>query len=734
MPSQLRNYVLFFLSFILIYAGYFWVRNYFWPPPKPVPVEDRAALERTARMLASVAGAGLADAASITTEAVLSRADKGEWWLAAKKDEQEKQAKAKPPEPAPPPKPASPAETIVLGDSDAYHLRVTLVNRGAGVHDLTLTKFKAADWYGRPEKAPNGQPLPLHLIPPSDTPSFALYHYATADDKELRPLDTLGKRDWTVVEKKTDGDEQRVGFATELPEFGVRITKTFTLKPREYHLGLSVKIARLPGAMADAKFRYQLAGGHGLPIEGVWYTSVFRNAIFDWVPNGGGDIRNLTTSQQVGFKGGTDRIERNQNYLQYAAVATQYFASAIVVDDNDQPNKGFIQYVRATVEGEEDPHHQQLDDITVRTIAEPVAPKPGEAIEHKYLLYHGPVKVRLLEKLGGEGGVDATVADRYERLLHLNTLTDYGQFSGGTFSFWTDAIIFFTNVVHTVIGALRWVVPNDAICIILVTVLVRLVMLPLSRKQTASMAKQQEAMGKLQPEIKKIKERFKNDLVTQQQETMALYRKHGVNPAAGLGGCLMLLVQMPIFLGLYFALQESFFFRLEPLASWIPHWMPNLAAPDMLFWWSENIPFVSERSSMGSFFYLGPYFNLLPVVALALMFAQMKYMQPPPADEQLAQQQKTMQYVMIPMFAFLFYKMPSGLCLYFIASTMWGLAERKLLPKKKPAAEGRFPSGGNGPPPRGGPRGRGKPPPKPPEPPGKLREWWERLLKEASKK
>ena len=75
---------------------------------------------------------------------------------------------------------------------------------------------------------------------------------------------------------------------------------------------------------------------------------------------------------------------------------------------------------------------------------------------------------------------------------------------------------------------------------------------------------------------------------------MELYRKHGVNPAAGLGGCLMLFLQMPIFLGLYFALQESFFFRLEPFL-----WIQNLAAPDMLFWWSEKIPFISDPSHDG---------------------------------------------------------------------------------------------------------------------------------------
>jgi YidC/Oxa1 family membrane protein insertase len=131
---------------------------------------------------------------------------------------------------------------------------------------------------------------------------------------------------------------------------------------------------------------------------------------------------------------------------------------------------------------------------------------------------------------------------------------------------------------------------------------------------------------------------------------------------------------------------------------------------------------------MGSFFYLGPYFNLLPILSLTLMVAQMRWMQPPATDEAMAQQQKMMQYIMIPMFAFLFYKMPSGLCLYFISTTLWGLAERKLLPKKKPATETAVVAG-NG---RPGPRGRGKVPAAPP--PGKLRAWWDKLLKEASKK
>jgi YidC/Oxa1 family membrane protein insertase len=719
MPSQTRNYLLFFLSFILIFGGYSWYRSWRYPG---LSAEGEVKLQQGNRLLAAtIPGDGLGNAVRLGAAANFNRDDERQLALAVLKDkaEKEKQAAAKPPEPVKPKAPVKPAETIALGGDD-YYLAVTLTNRGAGVRDLTLTPFEAADSYGRPEVTADNKPVPLHLIPPSDATSFALYHYAEKDDP--RPLDTLGVRDWQIVESDKKGDEQRVVFATELAEFGVRIVKTFTLRPHEYHLGLTVRIERLPGVKDLKPLRYQLAGGHGLPIEGVWYTTIFRNALFDWVDAAGKDARKLFDNRTIASKGGSDRdftggddpIVPAGPRLQYAAVTNQFFASAIVTAED----QNIIKYVRATVESIPDPTKPQLDDVTVRTISDPLPLKAGESVEHKYVLYHGPIKVALLEKLGGKGAISPELAQRYVGALHLNTLTDYGGFG-----WWSNAIIFFTNIVHWLISVLRHISPNDALCIIMTTVLVRLAMMPISRRQQASMARQQEAMAKLKPEIAKLTERYKNDLVGKQQAQMELYRKHGINPAAGLGGCLMLLLQMPIFLGLYFALQESFFFRLQPFL-----WIKNLTAPDMLFPWSENIPFISEPANMGAFYYLGPYFNLLPIFSLTLMFIQMKWMQPPPTDEAMAQQQKMMQYIMIPMFAFLFYKMPSGLCLYFISTTLWGLAERKLLPKKKPATEA-VAVATNG---RPGSRGRAKSQPIPE--PGRLRAWWDKLLKEASKK
>ncbi|HTK74432.1 MAG TPA: membrane protein insertase YidC [Gemmataceae bacterium] len=725
MQPQNRRLILFMLFTFALMSGYTWVKlKYF--TPQTLSREQLLAIEPALRLTAYAPTAnGLADAVELGVRGVVDRANHFAFAKADLAARREEVAKAKPAAP-PTPKP----EGIVLGGPD-YHLQVTLTPRGAGVDRLILTHFREADHYGLPEylDKEKKQPKPLELIPPDDVPSFVLYHYADAKPEEERPLDTLGLRDWTVTANNPGQDEHTVAFSTDLADKGVRITKTYSLKKKEYHVGLTVKVERLPDAKQTEPFRYQLAGAHGLPIEGEWYTTIFRNTLVGWVTKDGSVDRFLEDSATLSRSAGSDRKSRLPDMtIQYAATAIQYFASAIVVDDQ-QPKRNFIEFVRGTVERTVDPQKPFLDDVTVRAISEPLDLKPGQSVEHKYLLYHGPVKVRLLEQLGGEAGVSAELAHRYEHTLHLNSLTDYGRWG-----FWTNAIVFFTNAIHALIGILRPIVRYDGICIILVTVLVRGLMFPLSRRQQATMARTQEQMAKVAPDVKKIKEKYKNDMIAQQQAMSELYRRHGINPAAGLGGCLMLFLQMPVFLGLYFALQESFFFRLERFL-----WIRNLTAPDMLIWWGEKIPWISDPASQGSPLYLGPYFNLLPVLAVTLMVIQQQMMTPPTADEQMQQTQKMMKWMMIIM-GLMFYKMPSGLCIYFIATTLWGFFERKLSKKKLAAdAAGGKPGTGDGQAsPNGktpGPRGRGKSRDKQPESqPSRFAEWWARVLKEASKK
>jgi YidC/Oxa1 family membrane protein insertase len=350
---------------------------------------------------------------------------------------------------------------------------------------------------------------------------------------------------------------------------------------------------------------------------------------------------------------------------------------------------------------------------------------PGDApTTHSFLLYHGPAKVRLLHQFGGEKAVDGDLVDRYENKLHLNTLTDYhwnnwiGNFSKTIH--WTDLVITCTNLMHWLLGLLYNIVPVYGLCIILLTVIVRGLMFPISRKQ----ALLSQRMQVLAPEMKKIQEKYKSDPQAKTQAIMDLYRRHGVNP---LGGCLPLLLQMPIFMGLYYAFQESIFFRMAPFL-----WIGNLAGPDMRLYWTDSIPIISTPESQGWIFYLGPYLNVLPIFAVTLMLIQQKYLTPPPTDENMASQMKIMKYMMVFM-GFMFYKVAAGLCIYFIASSLWGIAERKLLPKKKPPGAGVAP-----PPEPGKSQPRGKKPAKSQDDGNgafkKVKSWWADVLKQAKKK
>lgn len=616
-------------------------------------------------------------------------------------------------------------------------------------------------------------------------------------------MDTLGNLTW-LVEKRAvapDAEEHQVVFTAEVPQQNIRFTKTYTLQQGTYHIGLAIKIQNLSSSTRDnRKLRYQIEGAHAEPIEGEWYTTTYRNALVGWVDNGV-PRRHLEDSRQLSVWQGGDRFERGENkFIRYAAVAVQYFTSAVVVDEKSaQPTgqENFIERVRATpvatatkgrikqlardaitlaVSDKDEstyrlaspsllgklkdaklgseltvvwssengqkmafdllptnPNPLAYDDFTVRLVSEAIDLAPGGEVEHKYLLYNGPVKVRLLGQLEGVKEVNAELVTRYENVLNLNTLTDAPS-PGAMGSFAdtigvTSVIIWCTNRIHGII----WVLHNYVwlpygICIICVTVLVRGLLFPISRRQAQTSQVMQEKMAKLQPELRKLKEKYGDDFAAMSAAQQELYRRHGVNPFSTLGGCLLLFAQMPIFLGLYYALQESIFLRLAKFL-----WIRNLAAPDMLIWWTEDIPIISEPSWQSFFLYLGPYFNLLPIIAVSLMIVQQKLMTPPPADEQQEMQQKMMKYMMV-FFGLMFYKVAAGLCIYFIASSLWGLAERKILPKKKTGAEAPgTPSSddSSGSPARLKPRG-----PKSDDGNGKfqkVRDWWGDVLKEAGK-
>jgi len=733
MPT--RNLVFFAItSMAIIFCWSYVIEPYFWPKPHQLSRKEREEIKIAVQDWITCP----------TTEELLKNPPPP-----APPEVAKKETKPPPEPPKVPPVPLVKPELVSLGN-ESFYLQARMTTWGGGVDRLIVTNFPEAnadgkevydrDANGNIIKDANGKRVfqPLHLIPspldlseedreklPHDAtlPSFLIYHYAKPNDD--RPENTLGERTWQLEGPRPNpiDEVQEVRFSTELPEMGVKITKIFTLGQKQYHLGLAVKIDRLPGATPQP-FVYQLAGGHGLPIEGVWYTSVYRNAIFGWLDKGGTARRYLEDANSIHFHWGSERQIRSEDkHFQYAAVVTQYFASAICIDD-EQDNRDFIQYIRATAENGTQPADKpQLGDICPRVITQELTVPEG-GLEHKFVLYHGPVKARLLHQMYGAKEVDSGLVNRYENKLTLRTMTDYhssswiGRFAN--FICWTDLTIATTNAMHWILGGLTRIFPSW-LAIFVLTVLVRGALTPLSRRQMAKTMAFQEKTQALAPELKKLEEQYKDNPQEFQRVKMKYMMDHGVNPMSQLSGCLLMIAQWPIFIGLYYCLQENVFFRLQSFL-----WIPNLAAPDMLFWWTDRILYISAPSNLGSTTYLGPYFNLLPIIAVALMIVQQKLMTPPATDENQAMQQKTMKYMMI-FFGFMFYKVAAGLCLYFIAGSLWALAERKLLPKPKPKKEEPDAPGK-------GAKRKGKGPKPSTNGKSKFREMWDKVRKEAEKK
>lgn len=205
--------------------------------------------------------------------------------------------------------------------------------------------------------------------------------------------------------------------------------------------------------------------------------------------------------------------------------------------------------------------------------------------------------------------------------------------------------------------------------IILLTVALRLMLYPLNAWSTRSMV----AMQKIAPEVAAIQEKHKKDPKKAQIAIMNLYREQGVNP---LSGCFPLIIQLPFLIGMFDLLKSTFELRG---ASFIPGWIDDLAAPDVLFSWNTPI------------FFIGNEFHLLPILLGAVMFVQQKFMSTAPAVGEMTdqqRQQRAMGTMMTVIFAVMFYHFPSGLNIYWLSSMLLGILQqwytsKTYQPKKK---------------------------------------------------
>jgi YidC/Oxa1 family membrane protein insertase len=435
---------------------------------------------------------------------------------------------------------------------------------------------------------------------------------------------------WPAVELTTLAADQ-VALATPFPELGLGdLSRAPFRVERRGPLDLGFRyesagiVVRKVYTFDDESyaFRLRIAVDNGSDrviepaFEAEWPEHVRRNPDFAdqmLIALAEGDVERAAVAT-VGKPGFFSRIFGGDqggppsfpSEVDWAGAQTRYFLSVLLPDVPREASARF----EPVVAGE-----------SARTVLgfQPVRLPPGQGLEREYRVYIGPKEVERLEAVGGQ--LDRSINRGYAWVAPL------------------------TAAFSWMLRASYSVIPNYGVAIILITVLVRLGTAPLMAKQMRSMRR----MGELQPKMKALQEKYADDRQKQSEELMKLYRQSGVNP---LGGCFPMLLQFPVFIGLYYALQSSIDLRQEPFMLWIR----DLSAPESLF----TIPGLEIPV------------RVLPLLMGVSMVLQQK-LTPTSVDPAQARMMMT---VMPVMFTVLFYQFPSGLVLYWFVSNLLGIGHQ----------------------------------------------------------
>ena len=428
-----------------------------------------------------------------------------------------------------------------------------------------------------------GQPFPILQNSRDNTyvARSGLIGPSGTDTAEGRPKFSIASKNFVL-----NDDQDILNIDLVLNDSGVRIVKRFTLSRNSYDIGV----------------QYIINNGSSSDWNGTFYGQIKRDAKppvtdvsgFSMQPFLGAALRQPEKNYaKFDFSDIEDETVKTSIEGGWVAMVQHYFISAWI------------------------PPADELNNFTLRKLSNqdmyllsftgaPISVPVGESADYKASFYIGPKDQDAL--IG--------MAEYLDRTL------DYGFL-------WilAEPIFKAMKMIHSVIGNWGWT-------IILLTLGIKLILYPLSAASLKSMAK----MRNLQPQMLRLKELYGDDRQKMSQETMSLYKKEKVNPA---GGCFPMLLQMPVFISLYWVLMESVEIRHAP---WI-FWIQDLSAKD-------------------------PYFVLPIIMGASMLF--MQKLQPAPTDPMQA---KIMQIMPIA-FTFLFMGFPSGLVLYWTVNNLLSMAQQ----------------------------------------------------------
>ena len=409
-----------------------------------------------------------------------------------------------------------------------------------------------------------------------------------------------------VLQSKTDNyyiDEARsITYTNTLNN--KKITKVLTFYPDRFLIDIDIDITSLTNNTLANNYTLTWVGG----IPPTEKDSVTESTYFYSYLYQGGELLDVKVGQGETFvndyKGQTD----------WVATRSKYFVACLLDDSGGQ-------FSGSTISASY--KNKELYDLSVSLQANKVA---------NVSLYLGPLEYKRIKGLG----------------VNLESVMDFG---------W-PIIRPISKGVLWVLKTMNKVIPNYGVILIIFSILVKLIVYPLTKRSYQST----QAMQAIQPEINNLREKYKNNPTKLNQATMELYKKKGVNP---LGTCFPMLLQMPLLFALFTVFRSTIELRGEPFVFWIR----DLSAPDVIFYLPFKVPLY------------GDYVCALPILMALSMFAQQKMMQPTVATGPQADQQKMMQYFMMGFFFLLFNSFPSGLNLYYTLFNVLTIAQQKLTTK-----------------------------------------------------
>lgn len=587
-------------------------------------------------------------------------------------------------------------DTIIGYDDDPkspYKMRVELTQWGAAVRKISLNDYykdvdkpdhfvvldelklpnKPPEWYAYGVKAVtvNGTRIPLEA-----SPVWSAGEVTTDDQAQTQSI--------TYTATIADADNKPV----------LKIVRTYTVAADSYDLSLDQHLVNLGGEPLDVRWEQNLQGDlyndSGYLGDRRQYVSGYFAPW--WDPNKAGiytEDAEVLRSKAVGAKGTRVWPTYGLNpkaELAWIASLNRYFAVVTHAELEET----------AQITADVPPLAGLFPQIGQSVVTDPNALKPKDS-DKIMILQAGTGTMRV--DAGGQKnlGLGIYAGPRKPELfatppysiLHLDETIVYslgGMCSFCTFQWLAHGLLWLLKLFEgqvLVLGGVGIGVHDWGVSIILLVLVVRLILHPLTKRAQINMMKMGKMMQAIQPDVEKLKKKYKDDQQKINTEMMKLYREKGVNPANVLG-CLPMFLQTPIWIALYAMLYFAIELRHEPAfwgffqtisaGSW--GFLQDLSSQDgFIRIFSEPHP-INVLITTVKFESI----NILPILMGVVFYFQQKLTTPPAANDQQAQQQKMMKF-MIFLFPVFLYFAPSGLNLYIMASTSAGIIDSYIVRK-----------------------------------------------------